>query len=115
MKRSKFLTLIITVLMVVALFITSCGPAPTEEVTPTETKEEAEVEPTEVEETEVEPTEAEEAEPVRIGVVLPLTGDGAYYGGLLQTGYQYATKQVNDQGGIGSLDGAPLELIFGDH
>ncbi|MBI2453739.1 ABC transporter substrate-binding protein [Candidatus Peregrinibacteria bacterium] len=50
-------------------------------------------------------------EPVKIGVLLPLSGEGASYGIPAQRVDQIATKIINEQGGIG---GRPLELVFED-
>ena len=48
---------------------------------------------------------------VRIGVVLPLSGDAATYGVSLRTGADLALRRVNTDGGIG---GHPVSLIYED-
>ena len=50
-------------------------------------------------------------EPVKIGAVVPLTGDGAVYGVPIQRAALIALKEINDAGGIG---GQPVEVIWED-
>jgi branched-chain amino acid transport system substrate-binding protein len=52
---------------------------------------------------------------VRIGVLLPLSGPIAVGGQLVRRGYEMAAEDINKAGGIKSLEGAQVELIFGDH
>lgn len=52
--------------------------------------------------------------PIRLGMVLPITGRFASYGASAVPGAQLAVKLVNEKGGIASLRGAPLELIVTD-
>ena len=54
---------------------------------------------------------ASAAEPVKIGVVTPLTGTYAPIGQQVRWGLELATKEVNASGGI---LGRPVELIFED-
>src|SRR3989344_172290 len=49
--------------------------------------------------------------PVKIGVISPLTGDGAAYGEPGVNVYKLAVKEINDAGGI---DGNMIELIIED-
>lgn len=58
---------------------------------------------------------ARAAEPVRVGVVMPLTGPFAEGGTNVRRGYEMAIEEVNAAGGIKSLGGAKIELVFGDH
>ncbi|HYH22904.1 MAG TPA: ABC transporter substrate-binding protein [Azospirillum sp.] len=51
------------------------------------------------------------AEPIRIGVVTPLSGTYAPIGQQIRWGLELATKEVNDKGGI---LGRPVELLFED-
>jgi branched-chain amino acid transport system substrate-binding protein len=51
---------------------------------------------------------------IKIGVVLPLTGDAAPLGDQSKKALQLAADEVNAKGGIKALNGAKLELIFGD-
>ncbi|MCK9217027.1 MAG: ABC transporter substrate-binding protein [Firmicutes bacterium] len=58
--------------------------------------------------------EVSNVEPVKIGVLAPLTGGLASIGEQLKNGNELAAKMINENGGIKSLGGAPLELIFLD-
>lgn len=57
------------------------------------------------------PKEADITGPVKIGVLLPLTGDAAIYGEPMRNVVQLAADEINKAGGI---NGQPLELIFED-
>lgn len=52
--------------------------------------------------------------PIRLGMVVPMTGRFASYGASGVPGAQLAVKIINEKGGIASLRGAPLELIVTD-
>ncbi|UPJ76618.1 ABC transporter substrate-binding protein [Bradyrhizobium sp. 187] len=52
------------------------------------------------------------ADPVKIGLALPLSGAAATYGQELQRGAEYAADLVNQRGGI--LGGRKIELVFED-
>lgn len=52
---------------------------------------------------------------VKIGVSQPLSGPDGRYGEVLIPAFEYAVKQINDQGGIQSLGGANLEIVWSDH
>jgi branched-chain amino acid transport system substrate-binding protein len=58
---------------------------------------------------------AAKVEKIRIGVIEPFSGADAKYGELVKPAFQYAVDQVNKAGGIKSLGGAKLELVWGDH
>ncbi len=49
--------------------------------------------------------------PLKIGVILPLTGDAAAYGEPLQNVTQLATDEINAAGGV---NGRPMQLIIED-
>jgi branched-chain amino acid transport system substrate-binding protein len=51
---------------------------------------------------------------VKIGVLVPLTGDAASDGAWLMKGHQLAVDEVNARGGIRSLNGAKVELVVSD-
>lgn len=51
------------------------------------------------------------ADPVKLAVIGPFSGDNAIYGVGLQRGVELAVKQINDAGGI---NGEPVELEFVD-
>lgn len=54
------------------------------------------------------------AEEVKIGVVLPMTGFLAPIGLDCKTGLDFALDSINTAGGIKSLDGAKLKIIYTD-
>jgi len=63
------------------------------------------------------PQEGEEpgtVEVIKIGVILPLSGSCAPVGVHFREGFEFAAKEINDAGGIQSLGGAKLQLVFGD-
>src|SRR6266851_5103439 len=49
--------------------------------------------------------------PLRIGLVVPLSGPSARWGGFASHGAELAAKQINSGGGV---NGAPVELLRGD-
>src|SRR5512146_2767138 len=53
------------------------------------------------------------AEPVKIGVGLPLTGPLAFLGNEFLKGSQLAAEEINKAGGI--LGGRKIELVVRDH
>jgi len=53
-------------------------------------------------------------ETVKIGVVVPLSGPNAQFGANIRNGLEVATKEINERGGISSLKGAKVELVFAD-
>lgn len=60
------------------------------------------------------PGVSEAADPVRVGNVYGLSGAYAAAGTDLRKGATLAAETINAKGGIASLGGAPLELIFAD-
>jgi branched-chain amino acid transport system substrate-binding protein len=51
---------------------------------------------------------------IKVGVILPLTGPQAITGLKIKNGYELAADEINAAGGVKSLGGAKLKLIFGD-
>lgn len=51
---------------------------------------------------------------VKVGVLNPFTGGSAFQANLAKEGFDYAAKYYNEQGGIKSLGGAKLELVYAD-
>lgn len=51
---------------------------------------------------------------VSIGCVLPLSGGSASVGNQIKAGTQIAVDQINREGGIKSMGGAKLAVLFGD-
>ena len=60
-------------------------------------------------------TSATAQEKVRIGVVLPLSGQFALGGQNVKRGYDLAAEDINKNGGVKSLGGAPIELVYADN
>lgn len=60
------------------------------------------------------PEETAAADPVYIGVVMPLSGTMADQGNQDVDGIKLAVKHINDAGGIKSLGGAKIELVIED-
>lgn len=57
---------------------------------------------------------AQSAEPVKIGAALPLSGPMALSGQNIRRSIDIAVEQINKSGGIKSLGGAPLQIIYAD-
>jgi branched-chain amino acid transport system substrate-binding protein len=53
-------------------------------------------------------------EPVKIGLIVPLSGIYARPGQVMEMGAEMGVNDVNEAGGISCLDGAPLELVVID-
>lgn len=51
---------------------------------------------------------------IKIGVILPLSGDNAAGGQILKQAFDLAVKEINDAGGIKSLGGAKIKPIYSD-
>lgn len=60
------------------------------------------------------PTLSMAAEDVKIGFIAPLTGPQAQYGETGKMGVDFATDEINAEGGIKALGGAKLKIIYGD-
>ena len=52
------------------------------------------------------------AEPIKVGVILPLTGDQAKFGEIERNSFLMALEEVNKAGGI---NGRPIELLIEGH
>lgn len=55
-----------------------------------------------------------EPAPVKVGILQPVTGALAQDGGYGRLGAEFAIADINEAGGIKALDGAKLEMVFGD-
>lgn len=53
-----------------------------------------------------------QADPIKVGLLAPLSGPGAQIGESAQIGVEYATKVINEAGGIG---GRQIQLVIGDY
>ncbi len=51
---------------------------------------------------------------IKVGVLLPLSGPMAVIGENLQMAHDLAVKEINDAGGVKSLKGAKIKLIYAD-
>src|SRR5690606_24537159 len=56
------------------------------------------------------PAVAAEPQSVSVGLIAPMSGIYARYGQVMRMGAEMAIKDINDQGGIKALGGAPLKL-----
>ncbi|MHC5656284.1 ABC transporter substrate-binding protein [Stappia sp.] len=57
---------------------------------------------------------AAEPAPIKVGILQPVTGALAQDGGFGRLGAELAISDINEAGGIKSLGGAKIEMIFGD-
>ncbi|MGH6754333.1 MAG: ABC transporter substrate-binding protein, partial [Bradyrhizobium sp.] len=57
------------------------------------------------------PAAAQDKPPIKLGAILPLTGFGATYGTLFQTGLNLGVEDVNAAGGV---NGSKIELVIED-
>jgi branched-chain amino acid transport system substrate-binding protein len=55
-----------------------------------------------------------QAKPVKLALIAPLSGPWARQGQLMRLGAEMALEDINQQGGIGKLGGAKLELVVAD-
>ncbi|MGM0559626.1 MAG: ABC transporter substrate-binding protein [Pseudomonadota bacterium] len=54
------------------------------------------------------------ADPVKVGVAVPLSGANAQFGINSRNGIELVANEINANGGIESLGGAPIELVVAD-
>lgn len=59
-------------------------------------------------------TRAWAADPVNVGVILPLSGANAQFGVNSRNGIELVAEQINSRGGIKALGGAPINLVVAD-
>jgi branched-chain amino acid transport system substrate-binding protein len=57
---------------------------------------------------------AQAADPLKVGVLVPMTGATAGDGARLLKAHELAAKQINEAGGIAGLGGAKVELVIAD-
>jgi len=55
---------------------------------------------------------AQAADPIKVGLLAPISGPGAQIGESAQIGVEYAVKTINEAGGIG---GRQIQLVVGDY
>ncbi|NKE68890.1 ABC transporter substrate-binding protein [Ramlibacter sp. RBP-2] len=58
--------------------------------------------------------QASRGAPLKLGMVVPVTGRFASYGGSAVPGARLATRLINEKGGVAALGNAPLELVLAD-
>lgn len=61
------------------------------------------------------PTANAQAAKVKVGVVLPLSGQFALGGQNAKRGYDLAAEDINKAGGVKALGGAQIELVYADN
>lgn len=93
---------LLTVLMVVAALFVAIGCAPVAPPAPATAPTSAPAAP------------QGQAQDVKIGILLPLTGSAASYSQRVKFGFDLAQEEINKAGGIKSLGGAKLNLIYAD-
>ena len=60
------------------------------------------------------PGSSQAVDSVKVGEVLPLSGAAATQGTQIRAGAEVAVEEINAEGGIKSLGGAKIKLVFGD-
>jgi branched-chain amino acid transport system substrate-binding protein len=108
MKTGRRWSSWILTLALLAALLAGCGPtaAPTEEPSAAEPTQPPVVEATQV--------PGGEVPVIKIGALHPVSGDSAATGQEMREALTFAVDEINAQGGIKSLGGAKLELVFGD-
>ena len=51
---------------------------------------------------------------IKLGVLFPYTGSAAAVAEDAQKGIEFAIDEINSRGGIASMGGAKIELVYGD-
>ncbi len=114
MKVKKLLSILLVSVMLFT-FLTACGSTGTTEGAGTETTGTATAATaaagTETASTAGAPTSTDT---VKLGVLLPLSGPTAYFGGVQLDGIEFCVDYVNKNGGIKALNGAQIELVVQD-
>jgi branched-chain amino acid transport system substrate-binding protein len=96
--NKPFLKTIIVILLI-GLLLSSCAPSAA---------------PTSAPSTESVEQPAAAVETIKIGALHPVSGDSAAGGTSMRNALTFAIDQINAAGGIKSLGGAKLELVYGD-
>lgn len=104
----KALALILAVLMLVSLVACAGQNAAQSETATNETKTEETASSTQ------ETSSAADGGVVKVGVLFPYTGSAAAVAEDAQKGIEFAVSEINDRGGIKALNGAKIELVYGD-
>jgi branched-chain amino acid transport system substrate-binding protein len=99
------------------LFLVGCSPASSPTSQPIV---QTNLPPIATEVTSLKPTEinssqqSEQATTIKIGALHPVTGDAASGGKSMRNALTFAIDLINKEGGIKSLNGAQIELVYGD-
>ncbi|PKO04271.1 MAG: ABC transporter substrate-binding protein [Chloroflexi bacterium HGW-Chloroflexi-3] len=104
--HKKSVVLLITLLILIALLFTACKPAVEETAAP-----QAKLEEVAPEEKEAEPEQPASKEPIKFGVIQPLTGPVADAGAYVVSGLKIGVDKINAEGGV---CGRQLEPIIMD-
>jgi len=108
-KTLLTVTLVIVIIaIVIAVYFVTTPPAPTP-TSPTTSPTSPTTSPT----TPTSPTKPTVKE-IKVGVILPLSGPLAQTGADMKRGIEFAVKKINEQGGIKSLGGAKIVVVYGD-
>ena len=106
----KKLFRIISIVMVLTMILTAC------QTTQTPAGDTSSQQPV-VTEKAAEPVSQPEkatADSVKVGILLPMTGQDALNGEVHLNAFKFAAEEINASGGIACLGGAPVELVVGD-
>ena len=57
---------------------------------------------------------ASAVEPIKIGILSPLSGSASTMGGADRAGAEFVAQEINNNGGIKSLGGAQIKVVFAD-
>lgn len=118
LSKDRAILLVVSLFVIVALVV-ACGP-PSTPPPPAEKPAEAEPPPTSPPPTKApEPTtepikEKAAVEEIKVGVLIPLTGGLSAIGENLKRAHDLAAEEINAQGGIKSLGGAKVKLVYAD-
>jgi ABC-type branched-subunit amino acid transport system substrate-binding protein len=70
--------------------------------------------PAQPNETEASQSNTNDVSPVKVGILLPMTGQDALNGQVHLNAFTFGADEINAAGGIACLGGAPIELVVGD-
>ena len=104
---------LLAIALVLSLVLAACAQKPPEPPADEVTKEDQVADETEQEDQVTDETE-QEVEPIKIGILLPLSGNDAINGQQMQMAHDFAVVQINANGGIKCLGGAELQLVYAD-
>ncbi|NLC25745.1 MAG: ABC transporter substrate-binding protein [Fastidiosipila sp.] len=103
--RKKYFYIIVSLLLVFSIFA-GCSPSDPATSDPTEKT----TEPAGSDQ-----VAAGDNDTFKIGAILPLSGANAHEGEVCQNAMEFAVNKINEAGGIKSLNGMKLQIVYGDH